>query len=241
MKQDKENSRPLQISLSWSGGKDSAFALWKLQQNSRYRVVRLHTAFGEETRRVGMHGIHEVLIDQQAESIGIPIEKIYYPASGDNQAYEKVINGYLDKLETQAIHHIAFGDIFLEDLRKYREDHLATRNFKAIFPLWKMDTSILAKQFFDSGFKTLLCAADADKIKKEWMGELFDHKFLENLSSEVDPCGENGEFHTFCFDGPVFKTPIQLHLGAVVSKSYPLKKDDGSELEKKYWFQEVLV
>ena len=108
--------------MSWSGGKDSAFALWKLQQDSDYTVSRLHTTFGETIKRVGMHGIHESLIEKQAEAIGLPLDKIYYPASGDNQAYEKAMNTYLDKLKSEAIHHIAYGDIFLEDLKKYREN-----------------------------------------------------------------------------------------------------------------------
>ncbi len=241
MKQDQVNSQPIQISLSWSGGKDSAFALWKLQQDSRYRVVRLHTTFGEETRRVGLHGIHEKLIEQQAEAIGLPLDKIYYPASGDNQAYEKAMNFYLDELETADIQHIGYGDIFLEDLRKYREDQLASRNFNAVFPLWKMDTTLLAAKFIESGFQTIICAADADKIGEDWIGKIFVHEFLKNLPVNVDPCGENGEFHTFCFDGPIYKMPIPFGKGKVVSKSYKFKKEDGIAAEKKYWFQEVLV
>ncbi|HSF52169.1 MAG TPA: hypothetical protein VLA71_00375, partial [Algoriphagus sp.] len=123
--ESKSTISKIPISLSWSGGKDSALALWHLNQDDRYEVIRLHTTFGEQSKRVGMHGISEELIEMQAESLGLPLDRIYYPASGDNQAYEKAINSYLDQLDQLGIQHLAYGDIFLEDLRKYREENLA--------------------------------------------------------------------------------------------------------------------
>src|SRR5690606_27689543 len=125
----------IKISLSWSGGKDSAFALWKLLNDERYEVVGLHTTFGEESRRVGMHGIHEELIDAQAAALDLRLDKIYYPASGDNAVYEKAMGEYLTDLESAGIKHIAYGDILLEDLKRYREEKLAERDFLGVFPL----------------------------------------------------------------------------------------------------------
>lgn len=225
--------------MSWSGGKDSAFALWKLMNNPRYEVTRLHTTFGEESRRVGMHGIHESFVEQQAKSIGLPLDKIYYPSSGNNDEYEKAINTYLDILKTEDIETIAYGDIYLEDLKIYREQQLAKRDLKALFPLWKRDTKEVAENFITEGFQTLICAADADLIEEKWIGELFSLEFLKNLPEKVDPCGENGEFHTFCFDGPIFQNPIAAIKKQTISKSYHFKTEEGKEIEKKFWFAEI--
>lgn len=225
--------------MSWSGGKDSAFALWKLMNNPRYEVTRLHTTFGEESRRVGMHGIHESLVEQQAKSIGLPLDKIYYPSSGNDDEYEKAINKYLDILKTEDIETIAYGDIYLEDLKIYREQQLAKRDFKALFPLWKKDTKEVAENFLTEGFQSLICAADAASIEEKWVGELFSLEFLKNLPEKVDPCGENGEFHTFCFDGPIFQDRIAAIKKQTISKSYHFKTEEGKEIEKKFWFAEI--
>lgn len=227
------------ISLSWSGGKDSAFALYHLLQDTRFEVKRLHTTFGESTRRVGMHGISEELIELQAESLGLPLDKIYYPASGDNEAYEKAINSYLDDLTGRGIQHLGYGDIFLDDLRKYREDNLASRGFTAVFPLWKKPTNELAKAFVITGFKTLICAADADLIDKVQVGKDFDRGFLDSLPASVDPCGENGEFHSFCYDGPIFSNPIAISVEKIVEQSYDILLSDGEKGKKHFWFAEV--
>ncbi|SNS71675.1 MJ0570-related uncharacterized domain-containing protein [Belliella buryatensis] len=225
--------------MSWSGGKDSAFALWKLMNDAKFEVVRLHTTFGEENRRVGMHGIHESLLEQQAESIGLPLDKLYYPASGDNTAYETVINKYLDDLKEADIGSIAFGDIFLEDLKIYRENQLTKKNFKAVFPLWNAKTTQTARDFIAAGFQTMICAADADLIAEKWVGKIFNLDFLDNLPSQVDPCGENGEFHTFCYDGPLFKKAIAVNTREVLSKSYHFTTTEGKEIEKKFWFADL--
>ena len=230
----------IKISLSWSGGKDSAFALWHLLQSEEFEVLRLHTVFGEETKRVGLHGISEELIGKQAELIGLPLDKLYYPASGDNTAYENSIKGYLYNLEALNISHIAYGDIFLEDLKKYREEQLERNGFHAVFPLWGMDTEKLAEDFISKGFETLICAADTEKIDPYWLGKKFNSDFLNNLPKEVDPCGENGEFHSFCINGPIFIRPIQVNIGEKISKSYWIKKDDGEQIEKKFGFIEII-
>lgn len=225
------------INISWSGGKDSAFALWLLRNDERFEVVGLHTTFGEETLRVGMHGIHESLIEAQAFSLGLPLDKIYYPASGDNFAYENAIGDYLSKLERMGVKHIAYGDILLEDLKKYREEKLAERGFVGIFPLWKSDTTKLSKEIVLQGFKTKICAAEADKIDKYWLGRDYSLDFLGHLSIAIDPCGENGEFHSFCYNGPIFNAPIKIFCKHVTQKSYDL--NNGDQEKKYFWFADL--
>ncbi|GAB3218569.1 adenine nucleotide alpha hydrolase [Algoriphagus aestuariicola] len=232
--------KPIPISLSWSGGKDSAFALFHLLRDSRYEVKRLHTTLGEKTRRVGMHGIAEELVELQAESLGLPLDKIYYPASGDNLAYEKAINAYLDQLAQDGIRHLAYGDIFLEDLRKYRESNLASRGFSGIFPLWKWNTAKVAREFIEAGFKSVICAADADLIDKNHVGKDFDLEFLAGLPADVDPCGENGEFHSFCYAGPIFENAIPVSTKNVVEQSYDITLANGEKGEKFFWFAEIV-
>ncbi|WP_194777671.1 adenine nucleotide alpha hydrolase [Pararhodonellum marinum] len=227
------------VSLSWSGGKDSAFALWKLNQSPEYQVVRLHTTFGQETRRVGLHGIHESLIEAQALAVGLPLDKLYYPASADNQAYEKAINAYLNTLASQDIRHLAYGDIFLEDLRQYREKQSAAKNMETLFPLWGIDTQKLAQEFIQNGFRTLICAADSEKIQKKWMGKAFDPDFLAGLPPDLDPCGENGEFHTFCVDGPIFSQSVAVKMKEIISKSYSFTLANGEEKKQEYWFADL--
>jgi len=234
-----KEQNPIKVSLSWSGGKDSAFTLFHLMCDERYEVVNLHTTFGEESRRVGMHGIHEDLIEMQAEALNLPLIKIYYPASGDNTAYENAMNGFTDSLLSEGIGHIAYGDIFLADLRKYREDQLAKKDIKAIFPLWEKDTSLLAKDFIDHGFKTIICAADADKVDPDWVGKDYNHDFLAALPESVDVCGENGEFHSFCYDGPIYRNSLPVQIKDKIKKSYSFKYADGTEGENWFWFVEI--
>lgn len=226
----------IKISLSWSGGKDSALALWKLQNDPHYEVVCLHTTFGEETQRVGMHGVHESLIEAQALATGLRLDKIYYPASGDNAAYESAMAGYLEKLREEGIGHIAYGDILLDDLKKYREEKLDEEGFKGVFPLWKRGTTEIAKEFIQLGFHTVICAGEADKITEEWMGKVYGLSFINQLPADVDPCGENGEFHTFCCRGPVFSSPIKVICEEVILKSYVIKLEGGEDSEKHYRF-----
>ncbi|WP_268036363.1 diphthine--ammonia ligase [Algoriphagus sp. PAP.12] len=235
----KRNDGMIPVSMSWSGGKDSAMALWELIKSDEYQVVRLHTTFGEETRRVGMHGIPEELIEKQAESIGLPLDKLYYPASGDNTAYEKTINVYLNELEDAGIKHIGYGDILLEDLRDYREEKLAQRGFLGVFPLWKKDTRELIEGFFSNGFETKICAADSDLISKKWIGNSISNEFLNDLNARVDPCGENGEFHSYCYAGPIFQSPIEVLVGEITQKSYDIVLDNGEKGKKHFWFADI--
>jgi len=232
------------ITVSWSGGKDSAFALYKILNEDKYDVVSLHTIINEETKRVGLHGVREELIDLQAEQIGIPLQKIYLESSESHTAYEIVLRSFYKHCTTNGISAVVFGDIFLEDLKKYREELMKESRLVPIFPLWQNDSARLIKEFIDAGFKTLICSANSKFFSPDELGKTIDQQFLETLPAEVDPCGENGEFHTFVYDGPIFKKPLSCWCGEVVSKTYVYqqKKEDGSttKLESEFLFQDLL-
>lgn len=225
------------VSISWSGGKDSAFALYKAMQLKSLEVVSLHTGFNDKLKRVGMHGTPESLIEAQAAALKLPLHKIYIPENSSNISYEQAMLLFYQEQKKSGIDAIVFGDIFLEDLRSYRESLTGSAGLSAIFPLWGKPTRALITDFLQKGFKTTICAANANLLSKEVTGKLLDKHFLETLSGEVDPCGENGEFHTFVHDGPLFSSPVSFHVGEVISKSYSIGEGSGSSLE--FWFAEL--
>jgi uncharacterized protein (TIGR00290 family) len=232
------------LSVSWSGGKDSAFALYKILQEQRHDVMSLHTIVNETTKRVGMHGVREELIDMQAERIGLPLIKLYLESSESHAAYEALMKSFYIECKVAGIEGIVFGDIFLEDLRKYREDLMIQSGINAIFPLWKVNSNLLINDFINIGFKTLICAANAKFFTERSIGKLIDHSFLKSLPVEVDPCGEYGEFHTYVYDGPIFKSRVQIKLGEVVTKQYTYKQKNTegsvSQLNSGFIFQDLL-
>lgn len=229
------------VTFSWSGGKDSALALHKLQHSEEYEVVSLHTSFDKELRRVGMHGIPEALIDQQAASIGLPLEKIYLEKGTSHEAYEKMMKAFCLTQKEKGIEAFGYGDIFLEDLKEYREKQLQTENLMAVFPLWKIPTNKIIEEFLALGFNTMLCCLNAELLPKNILGKPFS-EVKDEISSKVDPCGENGEFHTFVYQGPIFKTPIEFVVGRQLLKTYDLNKEEDGKIIKikhEYWFQEL--
>lgn len=230
------------VTVSWSGGKDSAFALYKILVSGEYDVLGLHTVVDENSKRVGLHGVREEMIRLQAEAIGLPVEFVFLPASDDHQQYESVIKTYYKLCKQRGAEGIIFGDIFLEDLKHYREKLLTESALSPIFPLWKIDSAVLLNDFINSGFKTLICSANAEFFTKDQVGKTIDEAFVNELPLGVDACGENGEFHTFVYDGPIFKKPIVFRLEDVVRKSYVYNKknDDGTlqALESSFWFQD---
>ena len=233
----------MKVTISWSGGKDSSFALYKILQSPQYEVMSLHTVISEENNRVGMHGIREDLIEKQAQSIGLPLVKLYLESSASHDAYDKLMKDFYQCCVQNGIQGVVFGDIFLEDLKKFREDLLQPFNLNGIFPLWKLDTTKLITEFINTGFKTLLCAADAKHFSSEQMGKTIDNDFISHLPEGVDPCGENGEFHTFVYDGPIFKKAIEFEYGSVVKKAYSFQKRTENEIqtvETGFWFQDLL-
>lgn len=233
------------IILSWSGGKDSSYALLQFLNDPLVEVVYLLTTLNAEFKRISMHGVREELLDAQSKSIGIPLLKVWIHEAS-YEAYESQMEKMLLEAKAEGIETVAFGDIFLEDLRKYREDNMAKIGMKAIFPLWKQDTTKLSLAFIEKGFRTITCCTNDAFLGEQFVGEEFTLDFLSSIPDNCDPCGENGEFHTFCFDGPIFTTPIEFYLGEKVFK--PLKieltndecETSGQIHTKGFWYQEII-
>jgi uncharacterized protein (TIGR00290 family) len=204
------------VLMSWSGGKDSVLALHKIIGMDGYEVEALITTVTAEFDRVSMHGVRRTLLHAQASSLGLPLEEVWIPKDASNEVYEAQVKAMLLKHRDKGIEDVAFGDLFLQDIRSYREDRLAQIEMRGLFPLWGQDTSKLAVEFIERGFRAVVCCTDPKTLGKEFCGKEFDHSFLESLPSSVDPCGENGEFHTFVYAGPNFKNEVAITKGEVV-------------------------
>ena len=213
---------------SWSSGKDSALALYYLLQDERYSVEELITTVNSHYNRVSMHGLRNELLQTQTSAIGIPASFIELPEMPSMEVYEKKMLDSVLTLKEKGFTHAGFGDIFLQDLRDYRDTQLAKQNLKTIYPLWKRDTKALLNEFLELGFKTIIVCANSKYFNQDFVGTVIDKSFIENLPEGVDPCGENGEFHTFCFDGPIFKNPIKFEIGEKVYHEYDHPNTDDS-------------
>lgn len=227
--------------FNWSTGKDSAFALYTLLQQDQYAVDTLITTVNSRYDRVTMHGLRNALMYAQVEALDMPLKVIELPEQPDMETYSKIMNTTLQDLKADGFTHSAFGDIFLEDLRTYREQQLAALDLKAVFPIWKQDTKTLIHEFLDLGFKTIVVAASATYFDANFVGTIIDHDFIENLPKGVDPCGENGEFHTFCFDGPIFKKPVPFTLGETRYQSYKNPDSEATTSESGFWFIDLCL
>ncbi len=206
------------ILMSWSGGKDSSMALYQIMLSGHYQVMALLTVLSQDYDRISHHGVRRSLLEQQASSIGLPLEEVFLTAKATNKEYEAKMRELLVRYKAQGVEAVVFGDIFLEDLRTYREERLSELGMKGIFPLWKNDTSQLVQRFLELGFKTILACIDPNKIDPSFAGRIIDDRFLADLPPDVDPCGENGEFHSFVYDGPIFKNAIEFQIGEVVQR-----------------------
>ncbi|KIC64514.1 Dph6-related ATP pyrophosphatase [Chryseobacterium taiwanense] len=228
--------------FNWSSGKDSALALYKTLQEDQFEITSLLTSINQEFQRISMHGVHVSLLEKQAESLGFPLIKMEIPKEPSMEEYREIMNKTVSKIKSQGVTHSIFGDIFLEDLRKYREDQLQSIGMKGVFPLWKIDTTNLIHEFLDLGFKTIVTCVNETYLDKSFAGRIIDKDFIKDLPTNVDPCGENGEFHTFTFDGPIFKNPIQFEIGEIVKKTYPKPKTDDNEENGEYvfWFCDLI-
>lgn len=204
------------VVFTWSGGKDSTMALYELLKTDSYDVVSLMTTVAQGYDRISMHGVRIGLLEQQAVSIGIPVDKIYISQASSNEEYESKMKDRLAHYRQQGINTVIFGDIFLEDLRKYREENLAKAGMKALFPLWKRNTAELAGAFIGLGFKSVITCVDTKVLDKKFSGRDYDRQFLSDLPSGIDPCGENGEFHSFAYGGPLFQKEIPFSRGECV-------------------------
>lgn len=198
--------------MAWSGGKDSSLALHRVLTQGHYEVVALLTTISAEFRRISMHGVREELLDQQAQALGIPLVKMEV-LERTNVAYEKELERHLRDFKAQGVEAIIFGDIHLADLRAYRETILDRVGLKGIFPLWQESPPVLLTEFFAEGFQSVTCCVDVQKLGEEHVGRLIDDAFVQSLPAGVDVCGENGEYHSYCFDGPIFQQPVAYVLG----------------------------
>ena len=215
--------------FNWSGGKDSALALYHTLQAAEQKPDLLLTSVNAAVDRISMHGVRTSLLQMQADSIGIPLRKLELPEGLDMTEYNNIMRAAVTDLKAQGYGQTIFGDIFLEDLRTYREEQLAPFGIVAQFPLWKRDTTGLLNEFLDLGFKTIVVCVKSDLLDKSFAGRVIDKEFIRDLPANVDPCGENGEFHTFVFDGPIFKRPIDFFIGDVVYREYAKPKEDDKD------------
>jgi len=230
--------------FSWSGGKDSAYCLYKVLKEGMFDVKYLLTTVNGKFKRVSVHGVREELLDKQAASIGIPLLKVLV-TEGTNEEYEKQMEMVLLQAKSEGIEQVIFGDIFLEDLRVYRENNLAKIGMKGIFPLWKMNTTMLINEFIHGQFKTVICCTNDGYLGKEWLGREINTSFITELPATVDPCGENGEYHTFCYDGPLFKNKTGFTVGEKIYKPLEIKTNNVDALPAKvttngFWFCDLL-
>jgi len=219
---------PEPVVLSWSGGKDSALALHELRRSPDHEVVGLLTTVTAEYGRISMHGVRRELLDRQARSAGLPVTVVEIPAGGSNEEYAARMGAALEEMRGRGVMTIAFGDLCLEDIRRYREEMLGGVGMRALFPLWGRDTAELAREFVSLGFRAVTSCVDSQALDRSFVGRLYDPAFLDELPPEADPCGENGEFHTFVFDGPVFAEPVEARPGEIVLR-------DG-----RFWFCDLL-
>jgi uncharacterized protein (TIGR00290 family) len=206
------------IILSWSGGKDSALALAALQADPAYRVVALLTTVTNGYDRISIHGVRRALLAAQAMSIGLPVHEVVLEPQSSNAAYDAAVERALADVRARypAVRRVAYGDLFLEDVRRYREERLEPLAFEALFPLWGQPTDRLAREFIDRGFKARLVCVDTTQLDGAFAGRAFDASLLRDLPATVDPCGERGEFHTFVSAGPGLTTPVDYDVGEIV-------------------------
>ena len=208
------------VLLSWSSGKDSAWALDVLRQQSDVEVVGLLTTLNESADRVAMHAVRRALVEAQASAAGFPFWPVYLPWPCSNEEYERRMSTVIAQAKQAGVTHTAFGDLVLEDIRAYRIRQLSETGIEPLFPLWKPagGTAVLAKQMIQGGLKAVLTCVDPKRLAASFVGRLYDDMLLAELPATVDPCGEHGEFHTFCFDGPMFAHAIPVYVGEMVSR-----------------------
>lgn len=211
-------STPQPVVLSWSGGKDSSLALAALREDPRYDVVALLTSITRGYDRVSIHGVRRMLVEAQAEGAGLPLLEVVLQPECSNDAYEAAFLEGVARLRDAhpSVRHIAFGDLYLADVRAYRERLVAAAGLEPLFPLWGRDTKALAEEFVAAGFRATLVCVDTEQLAASFAGRAFDAGLLAELPDTVDPCGERGEFHTFVSAGPVFEAPIAVRRGDVV-------------------------
>ena len=225
--------------FNWSGGKDSAHALWRAMRSGDYEIVALLTTVDGSTRRSTMHGIPAALLQAQAERIGIPLYRLDLAPNGDMADYEAAMSRAVAHFGARGVTHFIFGDIFLHDVRSYREKQLSPYGITVVEPLWGKSSAEIMREFLASGLQTVIVTTTADRLGRDFIGRRIDETFVRDLPDGVDVCGENGEYHTFCYAGGPFRTPVQFALGEPLQRRYPVKLDDGTVKNYAYWFADI--
>ncbi|MCZ2102168.1 MAG: diphthine--ammonia ligase [Chitinophagales bacterium] len=220
--------------FNWSSGKDCALALHYLLQDKNYSVEYLLTTIHASHKRISMHGIRYELLQKQAKAIGIPSGTIELPEQPTNVEYEARMSQAVGQLKAKGFEYAAFGDILLEDIKKYREQQLQILDIKTVFPLWRRDTKQLINEFIDLGFKAIVVCVNAALLDRSFVGRIIDKAWINDLPAGIDPCGENGEFHTFCFDAPYFNNSVSFSIGETVFKAY------NDESKSGFWFCDLI-
>lgn len=222
--------------FNWSGGKDSALALYKIMQDETYDVVSLLTTVNRHSGRSTMHGIPTSLLMKQAESIGLPLYIVDLTPKGDMIDYETAMNTAVSYFLKQGVHHFVFGDIFLHDVRSYREKQLSPYGITVVEPLWNKTSEQIMDEFLKSGLQTVIVTITEGSVSEALIGCVIDRELIESFPPQIDVCGENGEYHTFCYAGGMFRVPIPFSLGEPLRESFLIRHDDGSIKEYTYWF-----
>lgn len=221
--------------FNWSGGKDSALALYKILQNKEYEIVSLLTTVNRESKRSTMHGIPTSLLQKQAESIGLPLYVVDLTPKGNMEDYETAMNNAIGHFLQIGARHFVFGDIFLHDVRSYREKQLKPHGIEVVEPLWNKTSEQIMEDFLNSGLQTVIVTVTEGMMSDEFVGKTLDRELIESFPDGIDICGENGEYHTFCYAGGMFRDAVDFSLGKPIRQTYPVKLEDGSIKEYSYW------
>ncbi|WP_080059251.1 Dph6-related ATP pyrophosphatase [Spirosoma aerolatum] len=227
--------------MNWSGGKDSALALFHSLRSGAWTIEGLLTSVNEQYGRVSMHGVRIGLLALQAERLGLPLHRLQLPGDVSMEEYNTRMYNVLQPLQRLGTTHAIFGDIFLEDLRSYREAQLAKVNLKGAFPLWKRNSTDLVREFVDLGFKAVLVCINEAYLPVEFLGRELNMDLLNDLPNYVDPCGENGEYHSFVYDGPIFSEPVAFRKGDVVRRTYLPSAGTDQTWDSGFWYQDLLL
>ena len=224
--------------FNWSGGKDSALALYHILKDKDYSIESLITTVNREKDRISMHGVRRTLLEKQANSLGISLHQVLLSEMPSMEEYDEKMKIMLREFKNQGVTHSIFGDIFLEDLRAYRDGKLAQLEMKGYYPLWQMDTYKLYNEFITLGFRAVIVCTNSRYLDESYLGRELDHDLLNEIPADVDPCGENGEFHTFVFDGPLFQYPIDFTIGEKVFRSY--ESEQKSKYDTGFWYLDLI-
>lgn len=222
--------------FNWSSGKDSALALYKILQDSDYEIISLLTTVNRESKRSTMHGTPITLLERQAQSIGLPLYVVDLTPKGSIEDYTEAMTQAVLHFKEQGVTHFVFGDIFLHDVRKYRQEQLQPYGIEVVEPLWDKCSEQVMEEFLDSGLQTIIVTTTDGIMGEEYIGKTITRELMDSFPPGIDPCGENGEYHTFCYGGGLFRTAVEFSLGSPIRQTYPIKLEDGTTKEYTYWF-----